>query len=746
MNKNFNQADGLGGQHKTIDNVVDIKEKSGQKKLSTFSSHLHQIHRIFVQSINPQLNNFFESLNDFFFDMAERADNNVLQNQYFAAIAETRKNKSALIHQFAKNINIIFQKFKNQDFIYFIANKQQTEETVKTMTLIKDDDLDQNLAINNVVAKIGQVYLKELHLLNQRFAELASLEQLNEQHNPIGPDVIVNAFSLSLKSLQSENTVKLMIIKLFEKNMIESLAPAYRMVNKYFQKQNILPDLKFSVKPQTDQAINNSINYLAQKLSGEDENYKKIAQILNHDHEQVSQNNYSTENIVQFSQLTDALGQISTELFSDKELASKDFISPLELKDELIGKLKSLKAMSESQQLNQADEQTIDLIGELFQFLVDDRNLPETIQLVLSKLQLPYLQIALKDPSFFSDKQNNARQLLNIIAESSIGWSPQTDEKSIFLNKVKEIVEFILQNHEKNIHFEKLIVKFIQLDQKLKKRANIIEKRVSAKVSGRERLNVAKNNTAQFLKNNLKGKKLPTLVRELLLKPWANVLILSELRQQMSPQLLKNNQSFVINLINAATPNSPKKVSKTHIKSLCAQLSKGLKLVAFDIQNLQIRSKQLQQCLEKINDIRVTNKPIEYVDPKQILKLSTEFNQESSIGKLIDSPDLSLKSPTNIPVIDDSFNEQSLNIKLGEWIQINTKDKPQRVKLSWKSPISGKLLFVNSKGAKVIDIFPIELAEKLRNKEFLTMQQVPLIDRAMSSIANKMKKKGKIIN
>ena len=291
-----------------------------------------------------------------------------------------------------------------------------------------------------------------------------------------------------------------------------------------------------------------------------------------------------------------------------------------------------------------------------------------------------------------------------------------------------------------------MIVKFIQLDQKLKKRANIIEKRVSAKVSGRERLNVAKNNTAQFLKNNLKGKKLPTLVRELLLKPWANVLILSELRQQMSPQLLKNNQSFVINLINAATPNSPKKVSKTHIKSLCAQLSKGLKLVAFDIQNLQIRSKQLQQCLEKINDIRVTNKPIEYVDPKQILKLSTEFNQESSIGKLIDSPDLSLKSPTNIPVIDDSFNEQSLNIKLGEWIQINTKDKPQRVKLSWKSPISGKLLFVNSKGAKVIDIFPIELAEKLRNKEFLTMQQVPLIDRAMSSIANKMKKKGKIIN
>lgn len=743
MNKNINNSEDQKKDTEAHDNVIGINELNEQKNVATFSTHLHQTHRIFVQSISPRLNHFFEGLNDFFFDMAEQAENNVLQNQYFAAIGDTRKNKSTLTRQFAKNVNIIFQKFKNQDFVYFIENKQQTEETAKTLTLIKDDDLDQKLAINNVVAKISQIYLKELHLLNQRYAELAQMDQLTEQHNPIGPDTIVNAFALSLKVLKSENNIKLMIIKLFEKNMLESLGPAYRMVNKYLKKQGILPDLTFTVKQKTstEQPINNSINYLAQKLSGEDENYKKIADILDHDREQVEQNSYSAENIVQFSQLSDALNQIKSELLTDQELVSKDNISPLELKDELIRKLKSLKAMSASQQLNAADENTIDLIGELFQFLVDDRNLPETIQLVLSKLQLPYLQIALKDPTFFSDKQNNARQLLNIIAESAVGWSPQTDDKSLFLNKVKEIVNFILKNHEKNINYEKLIVRFIQLDQKLKKRADILERRTSAQISGRERLNVAKNNTADFLRTHLKGQKIPALIRELLLKPWANVLILSELRQREYPGILEKNQIFVVKLIQAANPDNPQKNTQEELESLSEELTAGLKLVAIDSQELQSKTKQFRKCLQKINGLKPSRKPVEFIDPSEILKLSKEFNQESSVGSLIEHPDPSLHSPKNIPIVDDEFNNKAMNMKLGEWIEINSKDQPQRVKLSWTSPISGKLLFVNAKGAKVVDLFPIELAEKLRNHDCITLQQVPLMDRAMSSIADKMKKR-----
>lgn len=723
--------------------VVEINKLKEQKNTAEFTKHLHATHRIFVQSINPRLKDFFEGLNDFFFDLAESAENNTLQNQYFTAIGDTRKNKAELTHQFAKNVNIIFQKFKTHDFIYFIDHVDQDETEQKALTLIKEDDLDQKLASNNVIAKISQIYHEDLYLLNQRYADLAKVDELNDNTNPIGPDAIVNAFALSLKILKCENNIKLMIIKLFEKNMVESLGPAYRIVNKYMKKNGILPDLKFEVKQKSKSphVINNSINYLAHALSEEDENYKTIANILDHDREQEPQNSYSAENIVQFSQLTDALDQIKAELLTDQELASKDSISPLELKDELIRKLKSLKAMSANQHINAADENTIDLIGELFQFLVDDRNLPETIQLVLSKLQLPYLQIALKDKTFFSDKRNNARQLLNIMAECSIGWSTEIDDKSVFLNKVKEIVGFILKNHEKNINYEKLIERFIEFDQKLKKRSQILERRTSAKLSGRERLSLAKNNTAALLKTHLKGQKVPALVREILLKPWANVLILSELRETDAPGLLEKNQAFVAKLVSAANPNSEVKRPKQVIEEICEEMIEGLKLVAYDAKELRDKSTEMQDCLEKINGLRKADQSVEFINPRDILKLSKEFNQDSSVGELIKKPDLSLQQPKGLKLVEDKFNQASLDIKLGHWIEINTKKKPQQVKLSWISPISGKLLFVNAKGAKVIDLYPIELAQKLRKKEFKILNKIPLLDRAMSNIAQKMELK-----
>ena len=719
-------------------------DNSASPEHREFNERLHGIHKIFVQMLNPKLATFFEGLNDFFFDQAEQAKNNDLQTQYFAAIGDIRKNQTNLIRQFVKNVNVIFQKFKTRDFVYFVEQDAVAETERTALTLVKEDDLDQKLAINNVAVKITQTYHEELYLINERLAYmLGDDEEVDDHINPIGPDAIINAFALSLSVMRSENNIKLMIIKLFEKNMMESLGPAYRKINAYLKKQGVLPEIKFEVKkPQAaGQAINNSINYLTHALSEEDENYKKIAHILQHDREQEPQQNYSAESIVQFSQLSDALNQIKAELFTDKELETQQAISPLELKDELIRKLKSLKALTGKEQINQADENTIDLVGQMFQFLVEDRDVPESIQLVLSKLQLPYLQIALKDPTFFSDKHNNARQLLNIMAQCAIGWSPEVDEQSVFLNKVKEVVNFILKNHEKNINYEKLIQRFIQFDQQLKKKSHIQERRTYEKISGRERLQHAKQQTALFLRQELQGQKLPSLVREVLLKPWANVLILAELRQKDSPEELQKNQQFVNRLIKAANPNTKKKLSSSAIGKLCAEMTEGLKAVAYEPSELKAKWDEMKTCLEKINGTQAKLSADDYINPADILKLSKEFNRESSVGELLEMQDQQDGRPDTRQVIEDKYSKRVEAFQLGEWLEVNSKKKPQRVKLSWISPISGKLLFVNAKGAKVVDLYPHDLADMLRKGESRVLQQIPIFDRAMSSIAEKMKQK-----
>ena len=286
-----------------------------------------------------------------------------------------------------------------------------------------------------------------------------------------------------------------------------------------------------------------------------------------------------------------------------------------------------------------------------------------------------------------------------------------------------------------------MIERFIRFDQKLKKRSSIAERRTSETVSGRERLNLAKNRTAEVLKKHLKDQKVPKLVREILLKPWANVLILSELRKDDAPDLLAKHQDFVRQLVSATNPNNDQKLSNKAIKALCEEMVEGLKLVAFDVKDLREKSQEMQACLEEINGLRKPDKPLDFIDPKEILKLSKEFNRDSSVGELIENPDLSMEPPPGMELIDDDAQEAASSLKLGEWIEINSKKKPQRVKLSWVSPISGKMLFVDAKGAKVIDLFPIVLADQLRKNQSRLLQQVPIMDRAMSSIAEKMKQR-----
>ena len=117
-------------------NVSEDNEAHNKKPITDnsdeqlFVKHLHDIHRIFVQFLNPRLKKFYDGLNDYFFDLAEAAVNNQQQNQYFAAIGDTRKNNTELNRQFTKNINIIFQSLKIE-IMFILLKVRNRPSTIK---------------------------------------------------------------------------------------------------------------------------------------------------------------------------------------------------------------------------------------------------------------------------------------------------------------------------------------------------------------------------------------------------------------------------------------------------------------------------------------------------------------------------------------------------------------------------------------------------------------------------------------
>jgi hypothetical protein len=73
-----------------------------------------------------------------------------------------------------------------------------------------------------------------------------------------------------------------------------------------------------------------------------------------------------------------------------------------------------------------------------------------------------------------------------------------------------------------------------------------------------------------------------------------------------------------------------------------------------------------------------------------------------------------------------------------EFTDANTGAK-ERAKLSWISPISSKYLFVNRKGLKVSDKTMFALAAEIRRGGAVLLEEVPLFDRALDAIVERLK-------
>ncbi|APZ43207.1 DUF1631 domain-containing protein [Acidihalobacter ferrooxydans] len=81
---------------------------------------------------------------------------------------------------------------------------------------------------------------------------------------------------------------------------------------------------------------------------------------------------------------------------------------------------------------------------------------------------------------------------------------------------------------------------------------------------------------------------------------------------------------------------------------------------------------------------------------------------------------------------DDEFSERAENMQEGTWLEwVDTEVGDRRMKLSWRSAISGKYFFVNRRGLKAAEMTVPELAGALRNDKVRVIDQAAVIDKAL---------------
>jgi len=727
---------------------------------------LNTVRDIAGRRLQILINGMFEHVDDALFDLAEKAENNAAQMHYFDGMREVRKRRPMVERSFLAQISR-----ELTDFASSYRNNAGNSNGVSLpvgsveLSLVADNELEESLAITSMIGKNETRLTRDLFAVNQRLSVIYGGIKIDDATNPVGPAALSQAFRQAMRELSAEMRVKLIIYKLFDRYVLASLDELYQEINAELVRAGVLPQLRHEIPRAGGAARATGTaapagNAVAAEQTegtflGEDETGNASNELI-----QTLRTLFSARRpapaagampmsagamqMPSANELIGALSVLQSQAAINQHMPLGNSNNAVELagevqqlKEHLLAQIGSLRGEKPSQ-VSTIDEDTIDLVGMLFEFILEDRNLPTEMQVLLARLQIPYLKAAILDRKLFAHRQHPARRLLDSLADAAKGWSAESDRDHRLHDKIKSIVDRLLQDFDDDMTiFERLCAELQEFQDISRRRAELAEQRVAESTRGREKLEQARRRAAREILSRIEGHNLPPLIHGILSRAWANYLVLTILRQGEESSEFRDALRFANDFIDSTKPArtlDERRALRQMLPGIERALRRGLGNVAFqesDIDRLlaQLHTYYRHQLGEAVPEAEV-----------HAVEESTTLPIPESIQPIAESEaELDRSEPVQEPVLDTPEMLLVSELKPGTWLEFVTgPDTIERAKLSWISPMSGRYLFVNRRGLKVADYSPHELAQALASGTARVLESTALFDRALDAIVGRL--------
>jgi hypothetical protein len=758
---------------------------------------LKLVRGIALKRVNGLVSTLFENVDDALFHLAERAESNAVQVQFFDGMREVRKKRQLVERKFQEQLAQIFSEFAEGKL------KPVRPEVVNPsnagLSLVDDQELEDSLAISSMVAKAENRLSRTLHLVNQRLSVISGGNAVEDSSNPVGPAPLCHAFRVSVREFELNVQVKLIIYKLFDRYVMSGLEPLYEEVNAELIKAGVLPQIRHKLpasarnrgggasQPRAPgepaaagantQSGNSGNDYgdggydpVAAELQAE--LYSTLRGLLasrrpmHADSSSDGSGGYSGSGggMVPNLSPTDLLSALTIlQSQSQANQAHADTVADAaqavqQIKQEMLEQAQRLGGSATSNYgVSSADEDTIDLVGMLFEFILQDRNLPPQIQALIGRLQIPFLKIAILDKHLFAQKSHPARRLLDAMADAGKSWSAESDVDNKLHDRIRSVVETILSDFDDDLAvIEHELAGFEQFLHQHKRRSELAEQRAAEVTRGREKLHTARRDAAREILGRIGSRELAPVVHNVLSRPWANYLVLTDLRHGKDSDEWRNALRFADEFVWSSLPKNSE-ADKTRLRALLPQLEKALKHGLGTVAYHEGDVRNLMQELSKFYQGLIIGETFELKTAEAVIADNVAAEAAKDTQEGVSSPESAPVNQSPVEEIvmssgsvepdepetiegDDESVQAAQQMKVGNWIEfIDENGNRERAKLSWISPISSKYLFVNRRGLKVCDKSVAALAVELRRGSAVLLEEVPLFDRALDAIVERLR-------
>ena len=420
------------------------------------------------------------------------------------------------------------------------------------------------------------------------------------------------------------------------------------------------------------------------------------------------------------------------------------------IKRELLQNAKQMGLTKNDEQgsLEPADETAVQMAGNLFDVMLKDRPYGDAVAPVLAQLVMPFVRAAVIDPQLFLERHHPARQFLNTVSEAcedNLGETPQERE---LLNHVEHAVQRITNEYDGDVRkFQAVDAQLSAQMQVHRRRTQMSEKRASEAQQGQERLEIARMQANSVVNGVTRQYALPGTLRSFFNTEWLHHLSVTALRKG------KDSEDFVI----------AKRVAQPWI-DLLDMVSLGEILPLSHLDGLECNTNEVLassgindeaaadffQVL--INSVSVWTEEIvtpvdTAMDPDTTsgAKIETEAKiQLAPVASVVNSiVEITMEMANSIDSLKPTETElkEVSEYKVGTWLQMPKADGGyQQLKVGWVSGISGSIMFVNRRGARVMVLSPPELVSLRRRNDLLLFEDEAPVDQAMAQLLEKLKR------
>lgn len=748
-----------------------------------FTDLIDECRQMVTSHLMPLFSNLFENADVVLLEFAEKAESNVAQQRFFEAMKEIQVKRTALEQVFLEELMLSFQRFKDSSHAGVSTHGIIVTEESEDFALVDKDTHEESVALQNMTTKAHLNYANEIHALRQRLALLVGGRKLGEEEIPGGPRQLAECYRVTTRQLALEPRIKIVVFVLFDKFVMSQLADLYQEYNSRLVGAGLLPHLKYEIKKAPDTGVaarrrpgmsGGEPASMAAASAARDaghgrqtvgeETFDAICQLLA-GRRQVS--GHGDAGVAGARQeplprpvLVSAIEQLQqTDLASVVSRSTLDaqLIPDIQLDTQLIDNIKitlvqqreKLFGGVDRRRVASADADVIDLVGMIFEYMLNDEAIPNAVKALLSRLHTPFLKVAILDKQFFTQEDHPVRQLLNDLADAGARYVVESDLKRGIFPYMRASVNRILDEFDDQLSiFAEVLAEFRTRLAQMQHTAEVTEQRSREAASGQEKLQQARQRARELIEAGMEGNALPPAITQLLRQVWADKLMFILLRDREGEQspFWALALRLMADIIDSTVPRADEP-SRQELRERLPELQDSLRTGLEQLENFG--NDDIGHLYQLLVDSQCAA-----VDPSRAAvpaattssgrhspataTRSTEPVDTDAIGAADKAP-----SPR-----EEAILRQLVEVEFGTWFEFAETDRQprRRLKLAWYTQKAGHYMFVDNLGVKAAVKTRHELASGMAagRVRILAQERTPFVDRAMEAVRNLLRRGEKI--